>query len=191
MALFFTSDTHFQHANIIKYCSRPFSSVDEMNAALCDNWNSVVRLDDIVYHLGDVLFGDVERMLPRLRGLMGKKYLIPGNHDTTKVLESLDGIFEILPSLVEIPLPAEGKAGQYASPLSLCHYPMATWNRSHRGAIMLHGHNHGRLPGNAQRLDVGVDSWGFTPVRLRDVLARLGKQHGLPPNSIDSDEEDQ
>ena len=56
---------------------------------------------------------------------------------------------------------------------------------------MLHGHDHGRLAGNAQRLDVGVDCWGFAPVRFRDVLVRLRKQHGRPPDSIDSDEEDQ
>lgn len=174
MNVFFTADTHFQHERIIRFCSRPFTSGKEMDVALFRNWNSVVRPDDVVYHLGDVVFGDVERALPLLRGLMGKKYLIPGNHDTPKTLALLDGIFEILPPLTEIPTPPRSRtAHETARSVTMCHYAMEVWNHSHRGAIMLHGHTHGRLPENSQRLDVGVDSWGFFPVRLQDVLARL------------------
>lgn len=73
------SDTHFYHKNIIEYCKRPFASVQEMNEALIENWNSVVRTDDVVYHLGDVFFTkDGGRQLHRLNG---RKRLILGNHD--------------------------------------------------------------------------------------------------------------
>ena len=58
--VFFTSDTHFNHANIIKFCERPFGSIEEMNEALIANWNRVVGKDDIVFHLGDFCFGGSE-----------------------------------------------------------------------------------------------------------------------------------
>lgn len=171
MTTFFTADSHFQHGNIIKYCSRPFRSADEMDAAMIMAWNKVVQPDDIIYHLGDVAFGDVSRLLPRLRSLMGKKYLTPGNHDDPGKLEMLREVFTILPPLAETVVKTNGRNYN----LSLCHYPMECWNRSGRGAIMLHGHNHGRMPENSQRLDVGVDSWGYCPVRLEDVLSKLEK----------------
>ena len=171
MTTFFTADTHFQHGNIIQYCSRPFASAKEMDDILFRNWDAVVQPDDAVYHLGDVAFGDVSRLLPRLRSLMGKKFLIPGNHDDPDKLEMLRETFTILPPLVETVVEARGRNYN----LSLCHYPMECWNQSGRGAIMLHGHNHGRMPENTQRLDVGVDCWGYSPVRLEDILSKLKK----------------
>lgn len=77
-----TSDTHFGHANIIRYCSRPFLGADEMNKALVQFWNETVHDQDIVYHLGDVYMGATSRwVLPLLKG---RKRLILGNHDDGK-----------------------------------------------------------------------------------------------------------
>ena len=59
--IFWTSDSHYFHNNILKYCNRPFGSVEAMNEALVANWNSVVKPDDHVYHLGDFCFGNVEK----------------------------------------------------------------------------------------------------------------------------------
>lgn len=165
--------THFQHSRIIDFCKRPFASHKEMDAVIFRNWNAVVRPDDTVYHLGDVAFGDVERLLPCLRGLMGKKYLVPGNHDEPKKLELLAEVFEILPALTEVTLPLTRKAPHVRA--VLCHYAMTVWNGSHNDRIMLYGHSHGRLPGNSRSLDVGVDAWNFYPVRLQDILKRLEK----------------
>lgn len=81
MKFFITSDTHFNHANIIKYCNRPFSSVEEMNEALIKNWNEVVSNDDTVLHLGDVALGNKEMAEAIIKRLNGKKILIMGNHD--------------------------------------------------------------------------------------------------------------
>jgi len=78
---FFTSDTHFYHENIIKYCSRPFSSVDEMNKAMIDNWNNVVGKNDIVWHLGDFCFGKKDNIMEIFPKLNGKINLVMGNHD--------------------------------------------------------------------------------------------------------------
>lgn len=82
---FFTSDTHFFHNNIIQYCNRPFSSVDEMNEKLIENWNSVVGKNDIIWHLGDFCFGkkeNIHEILPRLNGRIN---LVMGNHDHQKI----------------------------------------------------------------------------------------------------------
>lgn len=171
MAVFFTADTHFQHGRIIGLCRRPFASYKEMDYAIFRNWNAVVRPDDTVYHLGDVAFGDMERLLPRLRGLMGKKYLVPGNHDDPEKLIVLSEVFEILPALTEVALPLTRRAKHVRA--VLCHYAMTVWNGSHRDRIMLYGHSHGRLPGSSRSLDVGVDAWNFSPVRLQDVLRRM------------------
>jgi calcineurin-like phosphoesterase family protein len=83
--VFFTSDTHFYHENILKYCNRPFSSVDEMNEKLIKNWNSVVGKNDIVWHLGDFCFGRKENISEILPKLNGKINLVMGNHDHQKV----------------------------------------------------------------------------------------------------------
>jgi calcineurin-like phosphoesterase family protein len=78
--IFLTSDSHFGHFNVIKYCNRPFTTVEEMNEALIANWNAVVGQEDIVFHLGDFSFHEryVEEFLSRLNGY---KFLILGNHD--------------------------------------------------------------------------------------------------------------
>lgn len=55
--VFFTSDTHFNHTNIIRFCSRPFKDVEHMNETLIANWNRVVGPDNIVFHLGDFCLG--------------------------------------------------------------------------------------------------------------------------------------
>lgn len=81
MTVWFVSDTHFSHKNIIKYCDRPFKDIDHMNEALVNNWNEVVMPEDTVFHLGDVALGPIAESLPIIKRLNGYKVLIPGNHD--------------------------------------------------------------------------------------------------------------
>ena len=78
------SDTHFNHANIIKYCSRPFESIEQMNEELIKRWNNTVAKDDIVYHLGDFAFGSKEQLKEILGRLNGRVRLVMGNHDHKK-----------------------------------------------------------------------------------------------------------
>jgi calcineurin-like phosphoesterase family protein len=88
---FFTSDDHFWHANIIKYCDRPFDSVEEMNEALIANWNSVVGKNDVVWNLGDfAFFKNKETLRGLIARLNGTKNLILGNHDRLRPTEYID-----------------------------------------------------------------------------------------------------
>ncbi len=83
--IYFVSDTHFNHKNIIDYCNRPFNSVDEMNNVLIQNWNATVSNNDIIYHLGDFALGRKDTIMEITSNLNGKKYLIRGNHDNWSV----------------------------------------------------------------------------------------------------------
>lgn len=96
--IFYTSDLHLGHANVIKYDGRPFESVDEMDEALIDNWNSVVGRCDTVYVLGDLVWGSTDRWREYIPKLNGYKYLIKGNHDLkefpTDVRRMFYGIYD-------------------------------------------------------------------------------------------------
>ena len=81
MKVFIISDTHFGHENIIKYCNRPFSSVEEMDEKMIKNWNETVSNNDVVLHLGDFGLGKKEYIASIVKRLNGKKILIMGNHD--------------------------------------------------------------------------------------------------------------
>lgn len=93
--IWFISDTHFDHSNIIGYCVRPFADVKEMNDILENNWNATVKKQDKVYFLGDIAFGRGSR--PKdywLNKLSGDIVYIRGNHDkdtqNTKLCEKLE-----------------------------------------------------------------------------------------------------
>ena len=92
--VYFTSDTHFNHANIIRYCQRPFKDVTDMNEAMIANWNRTVGDDDIVFHLGDFCLGGAAEWTQILDRLNGKIYLILGNHDLKNIRQGFIGRFE-------------------------------------------------------------------------------------------------
>lgn len=161
---YFISDTHFGHANVIQYSNRPFVDVQDMDAAMIDRWNSVVKKDDNVYHLGDFAFSSEARIEEILKQLNGKKYLIFGNHDkkirNSKHLQSLfeGGCHEMLEVSIQ------------KQRIVLCHFGMRVWNGVHYGAWHLYGHSHGNLPGDAQCMDVGVDTGnGFRPYSFDQI----------------------
>ena len=80
--LFFTSDFHLSHANVIKFDNRPFSDLNEMHEAIIENWNNKVSKDDTVFYLGDLYFkGNVKYIKNLVHQLNGKIYFILGNHD--------------------------------------------------------------------------------------------------------------
>lgn len=81
MKIFIIADTHFGHENVIRFCNRPFRSVDDMDKVLIKNWNAVVAPQDTIIHLGDFMLGRKERCREIIKQLNGKKILIKGNHD--------------------------------------------------------------------------------------------------------------
>ncbi|MCI4660408.1 MAG: metallophosphoesterase family protein [Neomegalonema sp.] len=171
MTVYFTADTHFGHANIIKLAKRPFRSLQEMDDALVANWNALVQPEDTVYHLGDFCFTGSKVALRYLERLNGEIILIKGNHDTknTAKLPRWQQVHEILEISVE------------KQRLCLCHYPMLEWPGAFRKSVHLHGHTHGAIDPNARRCDVGVDVWDYRPVTLAQILARLEKAPAYHP----------
>jgi len=89
MKIWITSDSHFNHENIIKYCKRPFHSLEQMNETLIEKWNKNVAKEDLVIHLGDFAFGSAEKMEEIRRKLNGIIIVLAGNHESFKKMESL------------------------------------------------------------------------------------------------------
>jgi len=177
--LFFTSDTHFYHSNIIKYCTRPFDNKELMNAAIIENWNTKVKPGDTVFHLGDVSLGAKSADLEELIGnLNGQIYLIIGNHEKDALRKQAikimwKGIYDI----AEIFVP-DDEVTYEEQHIVMCHYPMTSWNGSHRGSWQLFGHVHGvPIAKKPTQLDVGVDSHDFTPISYQEVKEIITKQH--------------
>lgn len=176
---FFTSDTHFGHANIIRFCNRPFKNVEEMDETLIENWNQVVSEDDTVFHLGDFAFGGSnvwKSIIPRLNGHIN---LIIGNHDRKNLRQGYMSSFGMVVSQLQIEI--EG------NPIYLNHYPFLCYGGSYRGVWQLFGHVHSGP--NAEGLDisrlktlfptqydVGVDNNDYAPISYKEVKAKIEYQ---------------
>ena len=191
-----TSDLHFHHNNILKYCNRPWTTVEEMNEALINNWNSVVGPNDDVYCLGDFCFGGVEKLESIIcqrrddgsKLLNGRIHLILGNHDPERICKSehTNEFFDEI--CFQKCLLINGWT------VFLNHFPFLSFsnNRDHK-VINLHGHIH--LPNNVifgdtggvinsdrykmlqwNQYDVGVDHNNYTPVSWKQVLTKIEQQ---------------
>lgn len=182
--LWFTSDTHFNHTNIIKYCSRPFDNAFQMNEALVENWNAKVRPGDTVFHLGDFSMGaknpkEIDELINNLNGV---KYLIRGNHEKdSQSKEYIRALWKDIYDIAEIFVPDE-EITYKEQHIIMCHYPMIAWNASHRGSWQLFGHVHGGLSNKgvikhqATQLDVGVDSHEYSPLSYQQVKELITQQ---------------
>lgn len=176
MTVFFTSDMHYYHNNIIFYSKRPYKNVEEMNEALITNYNSVVQDDDEVYIIGDVSFGKMNETENVLRRLRGQKYLLFGNHD--KKLRSqnelLKKYFVWAKDYAEIEVEKQL--------IILCHYSFRAWRNSHRGSWNIFGHSHGNLfdDPNMLSIDAGVDPNHYFPISFEEVKKRMSKKTWKP-----------
>lgn len=165
---FFTADTHFGHHNVIKFCNRPWQTVGAMNQGLVDRWNAKVGLNDLVYHLGDIVFRDMEVWIPKLRGRI---ILIKGNHDKQPSKLLKHGISEIF-DYKEIKIADKN--------IIMFHYPIENWNKRAYGSIHLHGHCHGSLRNKQpNRMDVGVDCNNWEPLEIEEVFEKINSQRSL------------
>ena len=139
--IFFTADLHLGHANIIKHCCRPFKTVEEMDEHLISTWNSHVRQNDTVHILGDLIFRSAESPEHYLDRLRGKKHLILGNHDKDWIKKT-----DLTKFFVTVERFAEISDGQHK--MTLCHYPLMSWNHMAKGSYMIHGHIHNNREGS-------------------------------------------
>lgn len=181
--IYFTSDTHWYHKNIIAYCNRPFDSVEEMNKAMIDRWNERVKPDDTIYFLGDFAFCSESKACEIAYSLNGFKHWIIGNHDRgMSKSNKLCSAFQTIQDYKRISPSVQyenddGDVVEVAVPIVLFHYPIMSWDGKMHGAIHLHGHTHtakGHQEKTGYRLDVGVDSHDYYPWSLdeiRDTLA--------------------
>lgn len=173
--IFFTSDTHLGHDKDFIWQARGFSCVEEMNEAIVENWNSIVKPDDIVYHCGDIILGNKEHSIEYVKRLNGQIYMIWGNHDVDTCKNLLMAEANII-------------GGWYAQMIKykklniyLSHYPTLVDNyddkKFNRHIINLHGHTHQK--NNWYQLDnpfiyhVGVDSHNCTPVHIETVITDI------------------
>lgn len=169
--LWFTADQHFFHKNIIEYCERPFQDEYEMNEILLENYNKLVKPNDLVFHLGDLsagLSGRLDEFQNILKNMNGTKILLRGNHDHQKQQFYLNAGFSAVYDYLIL--------GKYF----ISHYPLE--NNQYAGGIqrklislyensdcskIIHGHTHTREI--EEKINVGVDLWNFGPVNYETL----------------------
>lgn len=187
--IYFISDTHFNHNNILKYTERHkvYSCVQQMNKCIIENINSCVGKDDTLYHLGDFCMDRGIHWLEKVTKILDEIkckniHLILGNHDPSIKSEHLTKTrFKSINQYLE--LEYKGKK------MCLSHYPLHTWNR--KTPIHLHGHCHGKLgfitspyaEGN-MRIDVSIDSpdMNYKPITIQKIIDIYDSQDYMTHN---------
>lgn len=199
MTTWFTADLHLGHANIIRYCNRPFADVEAMNKGLVRRWNDAVGADDTVWVLGDVALGRMAETLLLVGRLAGRKVLLAGNHDRCwsgrgrRAGEWADryrdaGFDEIHQGAVTLQIGTRD--------VLACHFPYRgdsqdedrylEYRPADAGQWLVHGHVHDRWRQSDRMINVGVDAWGLRPVSgeaLADLIAEgPAERPRLPPH---------
>lgn len=178
--VWFTSDLHFWHKNICKYCGRPYETVEQMNAGIINNWKQLVKDDDIVFVLGDLGFCGIEKLRAEIEQLPGQIYVIQGNHDSDKNLSKLkeEGLIKDYCKLQYVTIIGDEECPE--QDLTLCHFPMIDWYNKDKGAWMVHGHQH-QLPEtpscSVKHWDVGLDKNHGRPITFEQLKINITKQY--------------
>jgi len=164
--IFLTSDTHFNHHNIIEYDQRPFKDIKEMNECIINNWNEVVKQDDIVYHLGDFGIGRVNDLKAICKRLNGNICLVRGNHDERSITKLVE---------IGIKLVADSLCLNYKGFIvEMAHMPDQTyydWD----GLLHIHGHTHHTQQFNKNLINVSCNAWDYKPVSLDELIINYKK----------------
>lgn len=196
MNVYFTSDTHFHHKNIVRGTSswgefregsshqntRDFNTLEEHDEALVKSINALVKPEDELWHLGDWSFGGHEQIKKFREQLNCRKiHLVFGNHDQhiEPINSSYRGLFESCQYVKELSFKIDSsRSGRYGkTKIFLSHYSHQVWNQSHHGVIHLFGHSHGTLKGIGKSMDVGVDTNNLYPYHLDEILTIMkGKE---------------
>lgn len=173
MTIFFVGDTHFGHRNILEYEAehRRYDTIEEHDQDIIDNWNSVVRIGDTVYHLGDVAFGRAS--VEKVDLLNGVKHLILGNHDNSTSKQLLKMYFATVQRKLMVKIEDRN--------VWMCHYPFPLQDHlcpPDNVSIYIHGHAHSRMPtinwrDNYPRVNVSLERINMTPISWENVLRRI------------------
>ena len=182
--LFWTSDQHFCHTNIIKFCNRPFKTIEEMDKTLIDNWNKTVPVDGLVFHLGDFAWGGYNVWKSVREQLNGRIILIKGNHDIRNLTSTSEELFDFVTQQMTIEV--EGRkivlnhypllcyAGTYRDPKDMV---WALSGHTHIGPLSMDGKDISRLKLTfPTQYDVGVDMNDFKPISFAEVSDRINFQ---------------
>jgi calcineurin-like phosphoesterase family protein len=183
MTLFFTSDLHLGHVRILELCNRPFDSVEAMNQAIIDRWNSVVTDEDTVFVLGDVAMGKIADSLPLVSQLKGQKHLISGNHDRChphyKKKQRTDIYYDAGFRSIQEFTRATINGVEY----NVSHFPYegdshgpdryGEYRLPDNGLPIIHGHVHGEWKVKGRQINVGVDVWDFFPVPVDRIAEAM------------------
>lgn len=182
--VFFTSDFHLFHNNVLKYDNRPFNDVHEMHLTIEERWNETVGRDDVVIYLGDLTFArreDRQYVEKMLLGLNGKIHFIMGNHDKYDEIIKMPK-FESVQDYLELRLTHYDDTNTKVETLfCLMHYPLYSWNKKHHGSYMIHGHSHGNLYHGENAdfytkkrvIDVGCMLNDYRPISYNEVIEKL------------------
>jgi len=172
--LYFISDTHFGHKNVIKFNNRPFDDIQQHDNMLVDYWNSVVPKDGIVFHQGDFALKLRSNKLKWiLESLNGKIYLCLGNHerDIIKRKWSKDYFIDIQ-NRYEIEIYNGLKIENI---IIADHFPLYSWWRKEMGSIHTYGHMHSHLSGIVNSYNVGVDFNNYKPISYYNLIKKIKK----------------
>jgi calcineurin-like phosphoesterase family protein len=162
---FFTGDEHYWHKNIITYCNRPFSSVEEMNERMIYNSNSAVKEGDIVIHAGDFALCSEEEAGKIIKRLNGRHVFLNGDHDRWMGKKrSWDIRYYKMEN----------------ESIIVCHYCMRTWFKSHYNSWHLYAHSHGTLPSIGKSHDIGVDNNSFLPLSFPKIVELMKSKPNNP-----------
>ena len=184
--VWFTSDTHFGHQKDFLYEPRGFASSEEHDAAIIENWNSIIGPDDEVYHLGDVMLGDNEHGIKCLEQLNGRIHILIGNHDTDTRIQ----LYRQCKNVVSIDYALRKKFGKYHVWLS--HYPTITANYDAdkpwaKHMVNIYGHTHQQskfYSDNPYMYCVCLDAHDNKPVSLEQIVEDVKEKKITLDNSI-------
>lgn len=163
------SDTHLGHNKEFIWKPRGFNSVREMNEAIIERWNEVVKYDDVVYHLGDVFLGNLDDGIKLVKQLNGKIKLAVGNHDTSARIDALRNLY----NFDDIQFGYTLKKGKKS--FILTHYPSLTGNFDNSKTYSIHGHTHSHNPFCEfdMMYNVNCDAHNCTPVAWEDIISEI------------------
>lgn len=167
--IYYISDTHFGHSNIIRMCGRPFKDIEEMDRRLIEKWNAKITNQDIVYFLGDFYYKcSRQYAINILKQLNGRKYFIKGNHDKVEFLKYCKQIHLIEDYFDYKEINDNGRF------VILSHYPLVTWNGMYRNSYHLYGHVHDKTikPRVKHRYNVCVEVINYEPKSLDELIER-------------------